>query len=118
MYNKRGIKMKSNTKYIDIPTIGEYLREDWLEPLGMSQNALAKALQVPQNRINEIVNGKRGISADTDLRLCQYFKLSEGFFIRMQTGFEQTLIKRKLKEQNIEIIPYANDNDADERMAM
>lgn len=119
MYMQRGIKMKNDERYIAIPTIGEYLREEWLEPLKMSQNALAKSIGVPQNRINDIVNGKRGISADTDLRLCKYFGMSNGFFMRMQIGFEQTLAKRELKKDLAKIVPYANDNyEYDERMRM
>ncbi|MCL2339025.1 MAG: HigA family addiction module antitoxin [Proteobacteria bacterium] len=110
--------MKEKIKYIEIPTIGEYLVEEWLEPLKMSQNALARAIGVPQNRINEIVNNKRGVSAETDLLLCRYFGMSDGFFTRMQSGFEETLARRKLKEKLAKIVPYdhghANDDDEDE----
>ena len=63
-----------------IPTIGEVIATEFLEPLKISQNSLAKALGIPQNRISDIINGKRGISADTDLRLCRYFGLTDGFF--------------------------------------
>jgi len=59
-----------------------------LEPLGLSQNALAKAIDVPANRINEIIRGRRGISADTDVRLARYFGLSEGFFLRLQNAYD------------------------------
>jgi addiction module HigA family antidote len=101
---------KEKVQYIEIPTIGEFLYDEFLGPLNMSQNALARAIGVPQNRINEIINGKRGITADTDLRLCRYFGMSEGFFMRVQIGFEQTLAKRALKEKLLDIVPYANDN--------
>ena len=97
-------------KYINIPTIGDFLYTEFLEPLSMSQNALANAIGVPQNRINEIVNGRRGISADTDLRLCKYFNLSDGMFLRIQAGFEQTLARRRIEKSLNKIVPYANDN--------
>ena len=82
-------KLKSATtieqdEWIPIPTVGEMLLEDFLKPLGLSQNALARALCVPPRRINEIVLGKRSITADTDLRLTRYFEMSEGFFLRLQ----------------------------------
>ena len=58
---------------------GEMLQEEFLTPLGMSQYALAKAIEVSPRRINEIVKGKRAVTADTDLRLCRYFGLSDGW---------------------------------------
>ena len=63
-----------------IPTIGEVLCEEFMRPYGLSQNALAKAMGVPQNRISDIIAGKRGISADTDLRLYRFFGLTDGYF--------------------------------------
>jgi addiction module HigA family antidote len=63
---------------------GEVLREDFLKPLGMSQYALAKAIDVPQIRISAIVNGKRAITPDTALRLARYFATSPEFWIGMQ----------------------------------
>src|SRR5690606_3647002 len=62
------------------PTPGDVLLEDFLKPLGMSQTALANAIGVPPRRINEIVLGKRAVTADTDLRLTRYWGLSAGFF--------------------------------------
>ena len=67
---------------------GEILREDYLEPLGMSVNALSKALHVPTTRMNEIVRGNRGITADTALRLARYFGTSERFWLNLQTEYE------------------------------
>ncbi|MDR0803562.1 MAG: HigA family addiction module antidote protein [Rickettsiales bacterium] len=100
------------TKYIDIGNIGDYLLEEWLEPLGLSRNALANAIGVPANRITNIVNGKTGISVDTDLRLCKYFGMSEGHFLRMQEHLERTIAKRGLQKQLDKIIPInaANEN--------
>jgi len=89
----------------NLPTIGEVLDLEFLKPLNISQNALAKALGIPQNRISEIVNGKRGISADTDLRLCKYFGLSDGFFAGMQMDFERIAVKGKMQNELKKIIP-------------
>lgn len=92
-------------KYIPIPHIGDILREEFLEPLEMSQNALAKALGVPANRINAIINGQRGITADTDLRLAKYFGMSKGFFLRLQENFELMRAERELKDELAKIVP-------------
>jgi addiction module HigA family antidote len=89
----------------NIPTIGKVLASEFLEPLNISQNALAKALGIPQNRISDIVNGKRGISADTDLRLCKYFGLSEGYFSGMQMDFERIRARQKISKELEKIIP-------------
>lgn len=62
------------------PHPGETLLEEFLKPMELSQNALARAVHVPPRRINEIVLGKRAITADTDLRLARYFGMSEGAF--------------------------------------
>ena len=67
---------------------GEILREEYLEPLEMSVNALANALHVPATRMNEIVRGNRGVSADTALRLARYFGTSARFWLNLQTEFE------------------------------
>jgi addiction module HigA family antidote len=89
----------------EIPTIGEVLNEEFLQPLEISQNALAKALGIPQNRISDIINGKRGISADTDLRLCKYFSLTEGYFTGMQADFERINAKQQIQDQLERIVP-------------
>ena len=70
------------------PMVGEILKAEFLEEIGMSQNALAKAISVPSNRIHAIVNGTRRVTADTDLRLCRFFGLSEGYFLRLQNAYE------------------------------
>ena len=67
---------------------GEVLREDFLKPLGMSQYALAKAIDVPQIRVSEIVNRKRAITPDTALRLARYFRTSPEFWLGMQTSYD------------------------------
>src|SRR6185503_1332429 len=70
------------------PHPGEILLEEFLKPMGLSQNGLARAVHVAPRRINEIVLGKRDITADTDLRLARYFGMSEGFFLGLQADYE------------------------------
>jgi antitoxin HigA-1 len=93
------------------PHAGEILKYEFLEEMGMSQNALAKAIVVPPNRIHAIVNGSRRITADTDLRLCRFFQLSEGYFLRLQNAYETIEAKRNLGEKLAEIKPYGHHND-------
>lgn len=73
---------------LDLPTLGEVLTTEFLEPLNLSQNAMTIAIGVPSNRINDIINGTKGMTADTDLRLTKYFGLSEGYFLRIQEQIE------------------------------
>jgi addiction module HigA family antidote len=89
----------------NLPTIGEVLASEFLEPMNISQNALAKALGIPQNRLSDIINGKRGVSADTDLRLCKYFGLTDGYFSGLQMDFERIAAKRKLQKELDKIKP-------------
>jgi len=70
---------------------GEFLREDYLVPLGMSANALSKALNVPAPRINDIVRERRGVSADTALRLARYFDTSPQFWLNLQAMYDLRL---------------------------
>ncbi len=93
------LKSSTTTRKQDllpIPTVGEILLEEFLKPLELSQNALARAIGVPPRRINEIVLGKRAVTADTDLRLTRYFKLSEGFFLRLQMSYDLRMQRRAL----------------------
>ena len=76
---------------------GEILLEEFLEPMDISQYRLAKDIGVPPRRINEIVQGKRAISADTALRLSRYFGLSERFWLNLQTRYDLEIEKDKLK---------------------
>lgn len=92
------------------PHPGDILKHEFLEELKMSQNALADALSVPRNRIHAIVNGTRGISADTDLRLCTFFRLSEGYWLRLQNDFDTMEAKRSAASRSIaKIRPYVAD---------
>lgn len=96
------------------PHPGEILKYEFLDELSMSQNALAKAIGVPANRIHALVNGTRDITADTDLRLCKYFGLSEGFFQRLQILYDTREARRALKSKLEQIQPYQyiHDNHA------
>lgn len=77
-------------------TPGEILREDFMEPFGLSANALAKALRVPTNRITAILNGTRSITADTALRLARYFNTTPQSWINLQKNYELEIAKRAL----------------------
>ncbi len=78
------------------PSPGEILLEEFLRPIALSQSALARALRVPPRRINEIVLGKRAVTADTDLRLARYFGLSPGFFLGLQADFDLMARRREI----------------------
>lgn len=96
------------TSYVAPVHPGEALREDLLKPLGISVNQLAKALSVPANRLNQIVNGKRGITPDTSLRLSRYFGFSPEYWWNLQTHYELELARRSSMpriEQEIEPRP-------------
>lgn len=87
------------TREIPLVTPGEILDEEWLQPLQISQYALAKALGVPPRRINEIVKGKRAITADTAVRLAAYFDTDVQSWINLQTQYDAALAREKIGEQ-------------------
>jgi len=89
------------------PTPGEILSEEFLAPTGLSQNALALAIHAPPRRIDEIVLGRRAVTADTDLRLARYFGLSEGFFLGLQTDYDLMQRRRQIAEELASIDPRA-----------
>lgn len=93
-------------KLLKNPHAGDILKIEFLDELTLSQNALARAINVPANRINAIINGTRRVTADTDLRLCKYFGLSEGFWLRLQNTYETREAKHNLQKQIAQIIPY------------
>jgi len=78
---------------------GVILKEEFLKPLDISQNALARALKVPPRRVNEIVNQKRGITADTALRLSKYFGTSAEFWVNLQSKYELESTKDKIAKK-------------------
>ncbi len=101
---------RSSTTMIDLipnPHPGDILLEDFLKPMGLSQNALARAVNVPPRRINEIVLGKRSLTADTDLRLSRYFGVSEGFFLGLQADYDLMQRRREIEDELKGIEPRA-----------
>jgi addiction module HigA family antidote len=76
---------------------GEVLLEEFLEPMDLSQYRLAKDISVPARRINEIVHGKRGVTADTALRLARYFGTTECFWMNLQTHYDLEIEKQRLR---------------------
>jgi addiction module HigA family antidote len=80
--------MRKRKDRIPFPHPGETIREDYLKPLGMSINRLAIELRVPGTRMLEIVNGRRGITADTALRLARYFNTTPKFWLNLQASYE------------------------------
>ena len=84
---------------------GEVLMEDFIEGFGITQNKLATAIGVPPRRINEIVHGKRGITADTAVRLAKYFGTSAEFWMNLQSHYKLRLEHRALRVQLDSIVP-------------
>ena len=86
-------------------TPGEMLDEEFLKPLGLTKYRLAKAIGVPPQRIGDIVAGKRSITADTDLRLCKYFGLSDGWWLRGQANYDTAIAREAMGEELARILP-------------
>jgi addiction module HigA family antidote len=103
----RSSTITDDSDHLRNPHAGEILSEEFLKPLGLSQSALARAIGVPPRRVNEIVLGKRAVTADTDLRLARYFGMSEGFFLRLQTDHDLEEQRRKLGAALDRIVPRA-----------
>lgn len=95
------------TDMLPNPHPGETLLEDFLKPMLLSQNALARAVRVPPRRINEIVLGKRAVTADTDLRLARYFGVSEGLFLGLQADYDLMERRRQIGDDLTAIQPRA-----------
>ena len=89
-------------------TPGDLLREEFLVPLGLSQYRLAREIGVPAQRIGQIVAGKRAISAETDLRLCRFFGLSNGYWLRAQAAHDSELAEAKLAAVLRKIRPWGD----------
>lgn len=110
MNMRKTLKSSTTIKKSDllpIPTPGDILLEDFLKPAGLSQNALARAIGVPPRRINEIVLGKRAVTADTDLRLARYYGISEGLFMGLQADYDLRVQRRALGKKLDAIKPRA-----------
>ena len=96
------------TKLLEPIHPGEVLREDFLKPMGISINRLAREIVVPPGRISEIVNGRRGITADTALRLSQFFGTSAELWLGLQSDYDLRLTRQKIGEEiERRIEPYA-----------
>jgi antitoxin HigA-1 len=91
---------------LDPVTPGELLREEFLAPMGLTQYRLAKEIGVPAQRISEIVSGKRSVTADTDLRLCKFFGLSNGYWLRAQAAYDTEVAEDALSETLAKIEPW------------
>ena len=100
------MKKYIDSKYIDVEHVGDILREEFMEPFGISMNALAKHIDVPANRIHGIVHRMRGITADTDLRLTKFFGLSKGYFLRLQEHYEMLIAGREIEKELEKITPF------------
>ena len=84
---------------------GEIIKEEYLEPLGMSVNALAMALRVPAPRINDVVRQKRAVSVDTALRLARYFNTTAQFWLNLQTSYDLKIAEKSMASIEREILP-------------
>ena len=93
-------------RQIPWPHPGEILMEEWLQPMGLSQYALAKAIGVPPRRINEIVKGTRAITADTALRLGTYFSVSEFYWLELQNQYDASRGRKAIAKELAKIQPY------------
>ena len=85
---------------------GEMLAKEFLQPLGLSNYRLAKEISVPAQRIGEILAGRRAITADTDLRLCRFFGLSDGWWLRLQADYDTQVAKAALAKTLAKIRPW------------
>lgn len=95
---------------IDAVTPGELLKEEFLDPMGITQYRLAKEIGVPAQRIGQIVAGKRAITADTDLRLCRFFGLTNGYWLRVQAAYDTEITEDALAEQLKSIRPWSSES--------
>ena len=85
---------------------GELLKEEFLLPMNLSQYRVAKEVGVPAQRIGGIVSGKRSITADTDLRLCRFFGLSNGYWLRAQVAYDTEVAEERLSAELDAIVPW------------
>jgi addiction module HigA family antidote len=94
-------------EWLTNPTLGDILMEEFLKPVNLSQTALARAIGVSPRRINEIVLGKRAVTADTDLRLSRYWGISDGFWLGLQADHDLMARRRQLGVDLEKIAPRA-----------
>ena len=106
MLVQKGLRSLTTTKIAPIHP-GEVLMEDFIEGFGITQHKLAVAIDVPPRRINEIVHGKRGITADTAMRLSRYFGTTPGFWMNLQMRYELDRAEDALGDVLSGIVPLA-----------
>lgn len=99
-------QVKRRVKRLDSVTPGELLEEEFLIPMGISKYRLAKEINVPAQRIGDIVMGKRSITADTDLRLCRFFNLSNGYWLRAQAAHDLEVAQAQIGKNLKTIKPW------------
>ena len=95
--------------FIELPTIGEVLRVEFMEPLGVSSYKLAKEINVPVSRIQEILKDRRKITADTSLRLAKYFGVAERYFLDIQNDIELRKLKETMADEIDKIQPIRDE---------
>ncbi len=105
--SKSSITIERDSDLLPNPHPGEILLEEFLKPMGLSQNRVAREVHVPPRRINELVLGKRAVTADTDLRLARYFGVSEGFFLGLQGDYDLMERRRQIEADLAAITPRA-----------
>lgn len=96
-------------KMIDTPTVGEILKEEFMEPMGLSAYKLAKDIHVPVSRIQDILHGRRKVTADTSLRLAKLFGVSDRYFLNIQNDIDIRNLKKDMQSEinDIKTIRYA-----------
>ncbi|OGQ05207.1 MAG: addiction module antidote protein, HigA family [Deltaproteobacteria bacterium RIFCSPLOWO2_01_44_7] len=85
---------------------GEILEEEFLKPMGISQSKLARDIQVPHRRVNEIIRGKRNVSPDSAMRLSRYFGTSAEFWLNLQTTYDLRILQREKEYSDIPEAPH------------
>jgi addiction module HigA family antidote len=99
-------------KRISPTSPGEMLRDEFLKPMGLTNYRLAKEIDVPAQRIGDIIAGKRGITADTDLRLCRFFGLTDGWWLRLQGDHDMRLARTTIAKKLARIKPWSAHSKA------
>jgi len=95
-------------RYIDPVSPGELLMEEFLKPMKITKYRLAKEIDVPAQRLGEIVNGKRATPPDTALRLCRFFGLSDGYWLRVQANYDLHSTRAAMREKLLKIKPWTH----------
>ncbi|MBS9778432.1 MAG: HigA family addiction module antidote protein [Gammaproteobacteria bacterium] len=118
--NKINFNDVCNTKLADREPIhvGQYLKTEFLDEMGLTAYALAKAINIPQSRLSNIINGKRSITADTALRLARYFGTSSQFWLNMQANYDLQKATKKIKTELEHIQPRNAFNDNSNLLAL